>query len=537
MAKQIGKQVVSSSPAQTIAARSQSSPQLDGMWRKLGRQAYQTLKGQFVLLAAGCMLVALILSLLIAQQFRRANDDLNTIVSGSIPSVNAAQAIAQYIGDIDAKSADYLATASLKETGPCSVVGTGNTTIDGGTLTVHDCDAKDINAELILMNQQIYLAAHNVTYSGEQTAIERIIAGAEEYSSNVAIMQHEFSLAKSMTDPQDEHLVRAYAAYQAAGDVLHSRIQRVPQHNANGTYALDESSLPNCRIGSRSLSPNEWVFAGIETNVDCLNAINKQHLDDAYSNVSGSLTGDVVLAILLCLAFCALLAFTTWRMARITHRIINMGLSLALVIGIVFSLTVVSNFLNFAGRHGAYGQIVQDDYDSIYYAAQLNRYATNANADESRWLVALTFHDQAGVARWQADWQTSTQQVQTLIDRAQANRTWPEEDQPLQDMHNWWAKYYGIDGSIRSTAQVTDGIASSTHLLQAEKLSTGDSNTAFGNFTTAVDHLRQANDGHYSATLQATQITLNVYSLFSLVLFISLGILAVWGVMYRLKDF
>ncbi|GCE20010.1 tetratricopeptide repeat protein [Dictyobacter kobayashii] len=536
MAKQIGKQVAPSSPLQVMAAKQQSAPVVS-IWHRLVRQAYQTLKGQFVLLAAGCMLAALILSLLITQQFRQANDDLNTIVSGSVPSVNAAQAIAQYSGDIDAKSADYLATAALKETVPCSVVGAGNTTIDGGTLTVHDCDAKNINAELILMNQQIYLAAHNVTYPGEQTSIERIIAGAEEYSSNIAIMQHEFSLAKSMTDPQDEHLARAYAAYQAAGNILHTRIQRVPQRNADGTYALDESNLPNCTIGSRNLSPNEWVFAGIETNVDCLNTINKQHLDDAYTNVSGSLTRDVILAILLCLAFCALLAFTTWRMARITHRIINIGLSLALVVGIVFSLTVIGNFLNFSGRHGAYGQIVQDDYDSIYYAAQLKRNATNANADESRWLVALTFHDQAGIAHWQADWQTSTQQVQSLIDHAQANRTWPEEDQPLQDMHTQWAKYYSIDGSMRSTAQVTDGIASPTHLLQAEQISTGDSNATFSNFTTAVDHLRQANAGHYTTTVQATQNTLSLYSLLSLFLFISLGLLAVWGVMYRLKDF
>ena len=71
--------------------------------------------GQFILLASVSMLLALGLALFISLSFLRSANDLNTIAQGSIPSVDAAQAMAQFIADIDAKSADYLGTAGLTE--------------------------------------------------------------------------------------------------------------------------------------------------------------------------------------------------------------------------------------------------------------------------------------------------------------------------------------------------------------------------------------------------------------------------------------
>ena len=486
--------------------------------------ASKTLKGQFFVLATVGALLALVLALFTSQSVGRASLDLDTVASGSIPSVDAAQALGQYIDDIDAKAADYLATAALTSSEPCSLVGPHNTTRDLGTKTVHDCDKLNIDAEIILTNQQLFNAAHNVTYPGESTAVQRITAGFEEYVGYMTVMEHEFDQVANKSDNNDPHFKAAYDAYRAASTVLHTHIQRQPN--------LDESALPTCTIGvdGHTASPNQWVYGGIDDNIDCLSNINYTHLQGAYSDMQGFLGLTITFCIVLCLLFCALLIFTTLRMALITHRVINVGLSLALLAGIVFSLTVVNLFTGLAGDHGAFGQMVRDDYDSVFYADQLKRYGTNANADESRWLVALAFKDSENANHWVTDWQTNTKQVERLIVRADSNRTWPEENQPVIDMQYNWHTYTDIDGQIRQKAQAGD-------LLAAEQLSTGKSNEAFGNFSNAVDALSKANYNHYYDTWHTTQSALNTYILLCALFFPLSGLLAVWGISRRLRDF
>src|SRR5437764_1361339 len=99
-----------------------TTPTLSVTIAQLWQQVRGTLKGQFITLAIGIIVVALLQALLLTQVFNRAASDLDTISKGSIPSVDAAQAMAQYIQDIDAKAADYLATAALTDLQPCSIV-------------------------------------------------------------------------------------------------------------------------------------------------------------------------------------------------------------------------------------------------------------------------------------------------------------------------------------------------------------------------------------------------------------------------------
>ena len=179
--------------------------------------------------------------------------------------------------------------------------------------------------------------------------------------------------------------------------------------------------------------------------------------------------------------------------------------------------------------------MVNDDYKSVYDANLLNRDGTNANADESRWLIALEFNNQDQVNKWAADWHTNTSTVEDYIKLAQANQTWPEEIQPLQDIPSAWNTYYGLDSQIRSAANSKPGDPQA--LLNAEAISTGRSNDAFAKFTTAVDQLRAANYLHYNETLNTTQQTLNLYIVLSAIIFPLIGLFAVWGVSQRLKDF
>src|ERR1700730_16148369 len=193
-------------------SRSGTTPQMPRTIPGLFARHLRTLKGQFMLHAGLILLLAGILMLVGATTMSRATDDLNTINSGSIPSVDAALSITQTIEIIDAQSADYLAAADLITTAPCTIAGR-NTTSTTQTFTVHDCDERNIDSEIVLVNQQLFEVAHNVTYPGEQTAVERITIGLESYLGDIYQMRVDYRLAQSKTDPNDPSLRQAYQAY------------------------------------------------------------------------------------------------------------------------------------------------------------------------------------------------------------------------------------------------------------------------------------------------------------------------------------
>jgi hypothetical protein len=511
-------------------------PVTRSFWQRLEigkhwRQARTTLKGQFIVLTCVVLLLAVLATIVVSQAFSQAYSDLDTIAQGSVPSVDAAQAMSQYIQDIDAKAADYLAAASLTAQTPCTIIGSNR---NPGNLTDHDCDAFNIDAELVLANKQLFIAIHNVTYPGERTATERIVAGFEEYRADIAVEEHEYALAASKTDPRDEHLQRARQAYLAATNVLNVRITQQPTLDANGNPVYDEANIPACTVEGHTIAARDWPLGSLQQNIDCLSSINKGYLDAAYNATTNTIGVTIVLIGLLCLVFCGALLFVTMRMTMLTHRFITVGLILATLVALVFSGTIITSFVSMSGRHGTFGQMVQDDYNSVYYAALLKRYATAANADESRWLIAEEFGDQTEINRWQQDWNANKQRVDALIQRAVANQTWPEEVQPLADMQSYWKTYTSIDPQIRSLAT---NMADPNRIHDAQVLSTGKSNGSFSSFTNAVDRLSQANRSYYNKTYAVTNAALMDFMPLSLILFPLIGLLALWGIAGRLKYF
>jgi hypothetical protein len=376
-----------------------------------------------------------------------------------------------------------------------------------------------------------------VTYPGERTAIERIIAGFEDYRADIARMQDEYALAKNPTDASDPHLQNAYQAYVAASVILHTKIAQPPTLNASGQPVFNEPTIPDCTINGQVVSGKVWPLGSLEDNMMCLSSINKAHLDAAYEDTVGFLGLAFTLTLIGCLLFCLLSAFTTWRMAATTHRIINPGLTLAFLVALILSVGVVTQFSGLGGRHGAFGQMVKDDYDSIYAAALLNHVGNAANADESRWLIAVEFGDQTNIDHWQQDWNQNKAQIVSLIAKAHGNRTYPEEDQPLADMDTYWAKYTALDPQIRTAATNPATSNPVTRLLNAEHISTGVSNQAFGNFADAVARLSAANHAYYARTYTATAGELSFSLTLSLILFPLIGLVAAWGVARRLKEF
>jgi hypothetical protein len=485
------------------------------------------LRGQFIILAALLFALALGQAALTTLRLRQAYEQLNTIGRDSTPSVDAAQAMGQYIEDIDAKAADYIGTAGLTDIRPCSLPGP---TPDAGQLTIHACSSRVIDATRALFTNELYKAVRNVTYPGERTALDRISTGFQEYMSFIGVLRHEYDLAASKTDPNDPHLQQAHAAYLRASAVLHTGIDWPSVADPSGSTMINEAAVPPCTLGTQTLAATAWPQGSLRQNIDCFNVINKGYLDRAYENTTSAIGTSVALVTTSTLVFCGLLLFTTWRMARITHRIINIGLSAALLISIVQGSIVIGRFATLGGAQGTFKQLVRDSYDSVYATNTLKRDGTAANAAESRWLLSTQFGDQAGADRWYADWTATIPHVQSSIARAISNETFPEEHAPLGVIQGNWDAYVAIDARIRATA-ATAGTA------EAQRVSTGASNAAFGAFIATVDQLAAVNRDYFARISQTTQERLSGDILLSIVLFPVAGLVAVWGIAQRLKDF
>lgn len=501
----------------------------------------RTLKGQFTVYASLTLLLAATLTITSANTFSRASNDLATINSGSIPSVDAAQQITQLIEEIDAQSADFLATAGLSKLEPCTINGTATTT----QLTVHACDERNIDANTVLVNQQLFTAMHNVTYAGEQTTVERISIGLESYLGDIHQMRVDYDLARSKTDPNDPSLRQAYQAYMDASAILHNEITLATITTNHIPFNV-ETHLPTCTLiyhhQQTTLIPQQWTNGGLTDALDCLSDINHTALTNAFQDSSTFLGGATTLLVVLCILLCGLLLFGTGRMIFLTHRLINPGLFAAMLLALFFSINSVTFLgslqgLGGSGNHtqdGAFTQMVSDDYNSVYYTALLKRYATDANADESRWLIAQEFNDSYNIQHWQEDWNSNIEEIYGLMLQAHDNQTWTEELQPLHDMDTTWSQYDKIDGQIRNAANTQND---PHRLFTAESLSTGESNRTFDSYTTAIQNLSEANRAHYFTTFEATNDMLTRYLVLSLLLFPLVGLLAAWGVWLRLKDF
>ncbi|HEX7736539.1 MAG TPA: tetratricopeptide repeat protein [Ktedonobacteraceae bacterium] len=505
------------------------------------RGGFRSLKRQFLLKASLILLLSGVLTLAGASSLNRATSDLATINDGSVLSIDAAQALTQYVEDIDAKSADFLATAGLIYKTSCFIAGS----YSGLLLSVHDCDEHNIDTETVLANQELYRATHNVTYAGEKTAIERISTGLESYLGYIRLMRADFALAAQKTDPNDPFLRQAYQAYLDAGTILHDHVKltTVP---GNQIPLAPEPGLPTCTLNGTSLPASEWTQGSLEVALDCLSFINHTHLTQAYDDTSAFLTGTTIGLFALCLLFCSLLLFATLRMIYATHRVLNPGLIAACLIGLMLSFTTLSLFASLSGlsnsgssgnphlNDGAFQQLVNDDYASIYDIALLKRYASTANADKSRWLIALEFHDQPDIQHWRTDWQTQEQDVQALMNQAHADQTWDEELEPLAKMDSTWKQYTTIDGDIRDATQ---NKSLANPLLAAEEASTWNSYWAFQSYTDALDSLSSANRVHYAFTLNTVSDALNLSFRLNLIFFPLAGLLGAWGIWVRLKDF
>jgi len=490
------------------------------------------------MLAILLFLSSLGMTLLVSQQLQTAHDELNTIAIKSVPSVDAAQRLLELVQDVDAKAADYVAAAAITDTHPCHISGTNQVVPNQ---TYQECDARNIDAELVLADKELYQAIRNARYPGEQTALDRIAAGLDEYKADIMISRHEYELAGTNFDPTNVHLINAKNAYYDAKNVLSVQITGKPVPDPNDEKSSD---IPPCTLNVRTsssitsstLSAQAWPGGSLEENVACLTSINKQHLDDAYNQAVAHLDLTLAIISIASIAFCALLIFTIWRVTRVTHYVVHFTLLLVTLTSIVFSILAVTEVTSLSGQQGTFKVMVTVKYDTLYYSSLIQEYVTAANADESRWLIAATFNDQKQILQWQNDWEFNKATVIGLILQVEDNHTGSAQDKPLADMLQHWKNYINIDPQIRAKASDIY-LPLYNRIKNAQTLRLSNSNEEFLAVLDAVSHLDIINRSDMNSAYSKANNFLTIYVPLCFVLFPLVGILAGGSLLRRTRDF
>lgn len=476
------------------------------------------------------MLLCLIAATTSTMALVEVRGDLDVIAEKTVPVVDAFQSMLQSTFELSSHAADYLATAPLAGREPCTITARGVS----GSLTVQECSDRNIDAQVSYFNQQLVKAASKATFPGEPIAVERVVSGFETLTARLALMRDAYAQATSRSDPRDEAVAdprgapmrKAYAAFEAASAAFHTETWA-----AQSTAGL---AIPSCDIDTAILDGKVWPFDTMEHTLRCLSKTNKQHLDDTYKQTMRELQQNLRVAIVCAVLLCGFLLFTTWRMAAVTHRIVNPGLTIALLFGLAGSSLVIYRFAQFQGERGLFQIMVQDAYGSYYRSVHLKQYALAANADESRWLVAKTFGDEQAAAAWTQDWEFRTFRVRDDIQKLTAQRTWPDEDAPLRALQQHWNTYIGIDRKLRDVGANTNDPAA---IVEAERMSTGASNRAFADMLDAAERLGSVNYTVYETTRQRITAMIDRTATVSLWLFGLAALATVWGIHGRWKDF
>ncbi len=484
------------------------------LWRR-----FATLRGRFRTLIIAIVVVTCLTALTVSLSSNRAAGDLNTIGTESIPSISAAQKIVPYLEDIDAQAANYLANTSATLQ-PCVNALTGQQT---GQLNEHNCSDKIISEDQLNLNQQLFLAGQNVPFPGSRTALEQTQSGLETYIGDINLMRHEYSLA-TPGNPDDSHLSAAYQADRSAQTILLQQLDG---------RVVTESNLPSCTLNSQTLSSQTWPNAGVETNMLCLSALGKPHLDSAYNDNVSFFGISLGLVFGLSIYCCIFLLWSTWTIVSITHKLFNPVLILALLVVLASTSVVLADFDAIYGHNG-YFSVIASDYNNVYTAGTLEQEGSQVQAYQARWLAALKFHDLTTASQGQQDGQASSQQVTDALQTFVANAQSSQNASLAANIQQNWKLY---STQVQAVNQLTSATGNSESIKQAESLHIGQTSTAFQNFVSAIQQFSAANTNDYKSILNEASNRLALLTTWWAIIFPVCGIIGAWGISRRLKDF
>jgi len=467
----------------------------------------RTMRGRSDLYGLFVILLAFFLTWFLASQVGRANADVIEIAYNSIPSVDAAQVMMMDLQVYDATQADWLSAAALADVHPCTLPPDYSHSV--GMLSYHDCDSLKLPILQSLIYAQVRHAIQNITFAGEATALEHTQVGLTQYfQASYAMQQNYTSAVKAgLGVVHHQFLVQAYIDYTDSEYVLKHRIALTPYD-----FPEKEETLPVCHVPgtNTTLSAAAWTQGSLQTSISCLEGINYDFLQAGYSDTISFLSQSSLLTAGLSLGFVFILLVGFARVVGMSKR--PSVYSLLLVAGLLFAgigcYSGYSTLSYLEGQHGAFHRLVIDDRVSIDALARAAYTSTDANADESRFLIAANYNDTAAMQEWGDDFKQNRKQVEYENSVEGGNITYhPLEDQYYAGMVKYWNLYTTIDGQIRHAIAISN--PNDPHrVLPAQTISLGISNDAFAKYQYYVQADWNLNHDDYVRTLGTIQSVL-----------------------------
>ncbi len=297
---------------------------------------------------------------------------------------------------------------------------------------------------------------------------------------------------------------------------------------------VNEPGLPSCTLNGQTLGPQTWPNAGIETNMLCLSALGKPRLDSAYNdNVSffGVSLGLVFGSSIYC---CIFLFWSTWSLISTTRKLFQPALILALLVALVSTGVVLADFGAIYGHNG-YFSVIANDYNTVYTVGTLEQEGTQVQANQARWLAALSFHDFYPTAdQWQQDVQAKSRQVETALQQFVASSHASQNASLLAKLQQDWNSY---STQVQGVNQLASSTGDATVISKAESLHSNQASAAFQAFTSDIQQFSTGNTSDYQNIQNEASGRLAALTTWWAIIFPVLGIVGAWGISRRLKDF
>jgi len=278
-----------------------------------------------------------------------------------------------------------------------------------------------------------------------------------------------------------------------------------------------------------------------------LDQANFAHLDAVYKTHHSGFGMSVLFFWMAVGLLLAILGATQLYLYRTTHRMLNLGLVVATVIVLGFSL-----YTNSLLKTTEASLVVakQDAFDSVHALWKARAIAYDGNADESLFLIyhgnvdaqtksTADFKAKAGKIT-DIEPQTAVKKVMAsqkfggLLGEELANITFKGEGEAALETLKGWAEYIRIDGAIRELEKQ----GRYTEALQMDiGTKPGQSNWAFAQFDKALDQTLAINQAQFDNGISTAFGKLNVFPYMLAVCIVLIIVASIVGIKVRFDEY
>ena len=445
--------------------------------------------GLYIVWGAGLLLLTT--TILGIQEQRNA---IKTVGRDAVPSIITAQRLKDGMAGMDAFAAsEFLVPSSNTQS---SFLEPLQKDVDGATIQSYNERYRSVTERLIA-------AANNITYDEEREPIQTMQLGIGEYVAKIQ-------------QARDAHARRDQAGTLAA--------------YLSAIEILDKTLLPAA---------------------DRLDQANLKVLDRTYGEQRFASARSLFLIAIVTLGLAGILVMLQLFLSQRTRRTFNPFLLSATAIALLFLVHTIGSLLS-ASNHLKVAK--EDAFDSMHVLRQARALSYGANADESRYLLDVrnaATHEQAFFNKLNqiaappigqtleqitllAQQDTKLTGLTGFLGEELSNITFPGERQAVIDNLSTLSQYLQIDKQIRQLQQ-------SGKYREAIALcvgnNPGESNWAFEQFKKANQKTYDVNDKAFKDAITQGDQDLEGFEVKSTIVTITIALLALLGVMPRLKEY